>query len=47
MEPRSHLGVGEVDAEINILCKDGFSAVSMHSIYEMAAALCPAVESQQ
>lgn len=26
IEPRSHLGAGEVDAGINILYKDGFSA---------------------
>lgn len=44
IEPRSHLEVGEVDAGINILCENGFSAESVHSVYEVAAALCSAAE---
>jgi len=47
IDPRSHLGFGELGAGITILYENGFSAVPMHSIYETAAALCPAVKIQQ
>lgn len=47
MEPWSHLEVGEVVAGINSLCENGFSAESMYGVYEIAVALCSAVEIRQ